>query len=78
LIALVSLLAVGSSLQRIQVDLLAGENDEVRRSTLDVRFCGKVVLYVEWLPEAVTRTSFKPGEWEDLLRRYDRIPAPAG
>jgi hypothetical protein len=52
--------------------------DEDRASTLDVRFLNKTVLHVEWLPEAVTRTSYKAGLWEALLLRYDRTPALAG
>ncbi|MET4233370.1 hypothetical protein QA633_43660 [Bradyrhizobium barranii] len=49
-----------------------------RTSTLDVRFLGKIVLRVEWTPEAVTRTSYRPGSWEAMLLRYDRTPMLAG
>lgn len=50
-------------------------DDEERTSTLDVRFVGKVVLHVEWTPEVVILTSYRPGAWEALLFRYDRTPA---
>ncbi|WP_439406408.1 hypothetical protein ACNJX9_34040 [Bradyrhizobium sp. DASA03076] len=53
-------------------------DDKDRTSTLDVRFCGKLVLHVEWTPEAVTRTSYRPGSWEAMLLRYDRTLALAG
>lgn len=53
-------------------------DDEDRTSTLDVRFLGKVVLHVEWTAHKVLRTSYKPGPWEGVMRRYDRIPALAG
>jgi len=46
-------------------------------STLDVRFCGKIVLRVEWTPDTVTRTSYQPGQWEAMLLRYDQTPALA-
>ncbi|MCK1493475.1 hypothetical protein IVB14_24380 [Bradyrhizobium sp. 180] len=52
-------------------------DDEDRTSALDVRFDGKTVLHIEWTAEKVLRTSYRPGAWEDLLRRYDRIPALA-
>ncbi|MCK1456684.1 hypothetical protein IVB36_38845 [Bradyrhizobium sp. 35] len=53
-------------------------DDEDQTSTLDVRFLGKVVLHVEWTIDMVLKTSYRPGEWEALLRRYERIPALAG
>lgn len=53
-------------------------DNEDRTSTLDVRFLGKIVLHVEWTPSAVTRTSYRPGDWEAMLLRYDRTPALAG
>lgn len=53
-------------------------DNEDRTSTLDVRFLGKIVLHVEWTPDAVTRTSYRPGDWEAMLLRYDRTPALAG
>jgi hypothetical protein len=54
----------------------AGDQDQA--STLDVRFEGKIVLRVEWLPEAVIATSYRPGDWEATLRRYDQVPALGG
>jgi hypothetical protein len=51
--------------------------DDDRASTLDVRFCGKIVLQMDWTSEAVTRTSYRPGSWEAMLRRYDQTPALA-
>lgn len=53
-------------------------NDQDRTSALDVRFNGKTVLHVEWTAEEVLRTSYKPGDWETKLLRYDRTPALAG
>src|SRR2546421_1910474 len=50
-------------------------DDEDRTSTLDVRFLGKVVLHVEWTIDMVLKTSYRAGDWEALLRRYDRTPA---
>jgi hypothetical protein len=47
-------------------------------SQLDVRFDGSTVLRIEWTPEAVSRTSYKPGTWEAMLSRYDRAPVLAG
>jgi hypothetical protein len=46
------------------------------QQTLCIRFCGKIVLRVEWTPEAVTRTSYRPGKWEAVLLRYDRAAGP--
>lgn len=53
-------------------------DDDDRTSILDVRFDGKIVLHVEWTAHKVLRTSYKPGNWEAVLLRYDRIPALAG
>lgn len=53
-------------------------DDQDRTSTLDVRFDGKTVLLIQWTTEAVTRTSYRPGAWEAMLLRYDRVPALAG
>ncbi|RXG93027.1 hypothetical protein [Bradyrhizobium zhanjiangense] len=53
-------------------------DDKDRTSTLDVRFEGKTVLHVEWIPDKVVRTSYRPGSWEARLLRYDRTPALAG
>jgi hypothetical protein len=47
-------------------------HDQDRASTLDIRFDGKIVLSVEWLPDVVQRTSYRPGAWEAMLARYDR------
>lgn len=52
--------------------------DEDRTSTLDVRFLGKTVLHVEWTRDMVLRTSYRGGDWERMLARYDRTPALAG
>ncbi|RZM99944.1 hypothetical protein CWO91_34805 [Bradyrhizobium genosp. SA-3] len=53
-------------------------DDKDRTSTLDVRFDGKIVLQVEWTTERVLRTSYRPGAWEAMLLRYDRVPALSG
>lgn len=58
--------------------LLRAIANDGRMSTLDIRFNGKTVLSVEWLPEAVQRTSYWPGAWEAMLARYDRAPVFAG
>ena len=50
-------------------------SDDSRTSTLDVRFCGKTVLYVEWTQDGVLRTSYRAGDWEAQLLRYDGTPA---
>src|SRR3954471_24389942 len=60
---------------RMTLSVPIGDNN--RASTLDVRFAGKNVLLVEWMPEAVTRTSYSPGPWELALMKYDRTPALA-
>jgi len=61
-----------------RLTLLRPIGDPDLSSILDVKFEGAVVLHVEWTPEAVVRTSYKPGEWEAKLVRYDRMPALAG
>jgi hypothetical protein len=61
-----------------RITLLRPIADDGRVSTLDVRFNGKTVLQVEWLPDAVQRTSYRPGAWEAMLARYGRAPVFAG
>jgi hypothetical protein len=61
-----------------RITFLRPIGDDNRASTLDVRFDGKTVLCVEWLPEAVQRTSYRAGRWEAMLARYDRAPVFAG
>lgn len=61
-----------------RLTLSQSTDDEDRTSALEVRFLGKVVLHIEWTSETVTRTSYHPGTWEAMLRRYDRTPALAG
>jgi hypothetical protein len=53
------------------------DDGEGRTSTLDVRYLGHKVLSVEWTIDKVLRTSYRPGDWEALLRRYDRAPVLA-
>ncbi|RXG95264.1 hypothetical protein [Bradyrhizobium zhanjiangense] len=53
-------------------------DDDDQTSTLGVRFDGKTFLHVEWTAEKVLRTSYRPGDWEALLLRYDRAPVLAG
>jgi hypothetical protein len=52
-------------------------DDVDRRAMIDVKFDGQKVLSAEWTNEGFVRTSFKPGPWEDALRRCDRMPALA-
>ncbi|MCK1618054.1 hypothetical protein IVA96_15655 [Bradyrhizobium sp. 159] len=52
-------------------------DNEDRTSALDVQFLGKTVLHVEWTPEKVLQTAYRPGSWETMLLRYDRTAALA-
>jgi hypothetical protein len=61
-----------------RLTLLRPIRDQDGVSQLDVRFDGTIVLHVQWTPETVARTSYKPGAWEAMLRRYDRVPVLAG
>jgi hypothetical protein len=49
-----------------------------RPTTLRVKFEGEQVLAASWTDAGITRRSYAPGQWEDLLRRYDRTLAAAG
>ena len=42
-------------------------------SELTIRYLRAKVLHVEWTADDVEKTSFKPGDWEERLRHYDRI-----
>ncbi|WJR74924.1 hypothetical protein [Bradyrhizobium sp. NP1] len=53
-------------------------DDADRLATLVVKFEGEMVLAASWTVDGFVRRTLKPGAWEDLLRRYDRIPALAG
>lgn len=49
--------------------------DDSVPSTLVVRFLGIKVFAIEWINGgSLIKLSFKPGEWEALLIRYDRLP----
>jgi hypothetical protein len=61
-----------------RLTLFRSIDGEVRTSTLDVRFLGKMVLHVEWTTEKVLRTAYRPGDWEALLLRYDQAPVWSG
>jgi hypothetical protein len=44
---------------------------------LTIRERGKIVFSLEWQNGEQLRSSCRPGEWESLLRRCGRLPAPA-
>ena len=54
---------------RRQVDI------DDRPATLVVKHDGEKVLIASWTIDGFTRRSYKPGEWENVLRRCDRMPA---
>ncbi|TKV73296.1 hypothetical protein FDV58_37720 [Bradyrhizobium elkanii] len=45
-----------------------------RPGTLIVKFEGEKVLIASWTIDGFTRRSYSPGEWENVLRRCDRMP----
>jgi ribosomal protein L25 (general stress protein Ctc) len=49
-----------------------------RPATLIVKYDGKKVLIASWTTDGWSRRSYAPGPWENVLRRYDRMPATAG
>lgn len=49
-------------------------DDPDGRAILAIKNDGQVVLRAEWTHDGFNRTSFKPGDWEDALLRWDRAP----
>lgn len=45
---------------------------------IEIKFGGDRVLFAEWTEYGFSKRSYKPGPWESVLHRYDRIPALAG
>lgn len=45
---------------------------------LEIRFHGERVLFAKWTDDGFTKRSYRTGDWEARLRRYERIPALAG
>ena len=53
-------------------------DDVDRPATLVVKYDGEKVLVASWTVDGFTRRSYSPGQWENVLRRCDRMPAPEG
>ncbi|MDH2341511.1 hypothetical protein [Bradyrhizobium sp. SSUT77] len=53
-------------------------DDPVHTGKLEIRFDGDRVLFAEWNDDGFAKRSYRSGDWEARLRRYDRIPALAG
>ncbi|MCC8953624.1 hypothetical protein H8B02_09215 [Bradyrhizobium sp. Pear77] len=53
-------------------------DDDARETTLTVKFDGERVLAATWTVDGITKRSFKPGGWEEVLRRYGRLPVLRG
>lgn len=53
-------------------------DDPAHTTQLEIRFDGDRVLFAEWNDDGFTKRSLRPGDWERVLRRYDRIPALSG
>ncbi|SED23385.1 hypothetical protein [Bradyrhizobium erythrophlei] len=53
-------------------------DDDAREATLIVKFDGQKVLGASWTVDGFTKRSFKPGGWEEVLRRYSRPPVLRG
>lgn len=45
---------------------------------LEIRFHGERVLFAKCTDDGFTKRSYRTGDWEARLRRYERIPALAG
>ncbi|MVT69989.1 hypothetical protein GPL21_33435 [Bradyrhizobium pachyrhizi] len=61
----------------LAISLRRRVDDDARETTLTVKFDGEKVLAATWTVDGFSKRSFKPGEWEAQLRRYDRLPALA-
>lgn len=44
-------------------------DDNERLARLEIKFAGEIVLSTAWTDEGFVRRSYKPGSWEDTLRR---------
>lgn len=53
-------------------------DDDAQEATLIVKFDGEKVLGASWTVDGFTKRSFKPGGWEEVLRRYSRLPVLRG
>ncbi|HEX7881832.1 MAG TPA: hypothetical protein VF499_03745 [Afipia sp.] len=53
-------------------------DDDARETTLTAKFDGEKVLGATWTVDGFTKRSFKPGDWEQVLRRYSRLPVLRG
>ncbi|MGY3584449.1 hypothetical protein ACVIGB_006492 [Bradyrhizobium sp. USDA 4341] len=51
---------------------------DAQEATLIVKFDGDKVLGASWTVDGFTKRSFKPGGWEEVLRRYSRLPVLRG
>ena len=50
---------------------------EERPSKLIVKYEGEKVMVASWTIDGWTRRSYLPGVWENVLRRCERMTAPA-
>jgi hypothetical protein len=58
----------------VAVDHLQSINESIP-SRLIIRYLGKKVFEIEWINGGpLTKTSFKPGEWEAMLIRFAALP----
>jgi hypothetical protein len=53
-------------------------DDPAQTMQIEIKFDGDRVLFAEWNEDGFTKRSYKPGPWEGVMRRYERIPALAG
>jgi hypothetical protein len=49
-----------------------------RPATLIVKYDGDRVLIAQWTVDGFTRRTYKPGQWENVLCRCDRMPVLEG
>lgn len=52
-------------------------DDPEHTTQIEIRFDGDRVLFAEWTDDGFVKRSYTPGQWEGMLRRYERIPALA-
>jgi hypothetical protein len=48
-----------------------------RPATLTIKYRREKVLIAQWTIDGWTRRSYKAGEWENVLRRCERMPSMA-
>ena len=56
---------------KIAIDYLRSDAPHIP-STVTVRHLGAKVLLIGWADRKITKSTFKPGEWETQLLRYKR------